>query len=318
METGTVSRPGGSWLDDLSSLGERLEAVEALDRLAQPAHHLVHRVLRPGPVKDALHGRWLGHPLHPFLTDLPIGFWTSAVVLDLAGGPRAERAADRLLGLGVAAALPTAAAGAADWAELFEPEQRSGFVHAAANITATALFASSWLARRSGARRRGVRLALAGAAAATVGGFIGGHLSYRRAAGVNQDAYNTGPGEWTPVDTTSAVTGTGAGATSPVEAVDAVDAVATVEARPGRAGDTDVLVVGPNDQPDHALVAACSHLGGPLGEGDVSDGCVTCPWHGSRFRLSDGQVVRGPATAPQPWLEARSREGRVEVRRPPG
>jgi len=64
----------------------------------------------------------------------------------------------------------------------------------------------------------------------------------------------------------------------------------------------------------YALADTCSHLGGPLSEGTVEDGCVTCPWHGSRFKLTDGRVVDGPATFPAPTLETRVRDGRIEVR----
>lgn len=173
---------------DLRNAGEWIEQRSGLDRVIDPAQAVVNRVLPPGPLKDLLHGVWLGHPLHPLLTDLPIGFWTSSFVLDLVGGESAEGAADTLVGLGVAAALPTAAAGIADWSELDTETKRSGAVHAAANLGATALYALSWVARRSGRRRAGIALSMVGAAAATVGGHLGGHLTYRRAAGVSKAA----------------------------------------------------------------------------------------------------------------------------------
>ena len=183
----------------IRAIGERLEATEGLDRLAHPACRAATRLLPRGPVKDFLHGVWLGPPLHPVLTDLPIGFWTSAFVLDLVGGRRARPAADALVGVGVAAALPTTAAGLADWSELNEPERRAGLMHAVANFSATALYGLSFLGRRSGRRTRGVILGLAGAAAATAGGFLGGHLTYRRAAGVNHAADAPTNTEWAEV-----------------------------------------------------------------------------------------------------------------------
>lgn len=280
---------------DPRNLGERLEAATALDVVAKPAHRAVSTLLPSGPVKDALHGVWLGHPLHPLLTDLPIGFWTSAWVLDLVGGPKAQPAADALVGLGVAAALPTAAAGVADWSELFEPERRTGAVHAMANIAATALYGLSFAARRRGQRGRGIVLGMAGAAAATVGGFLGGHLSYRRGAGVNQVANAATATDWTDVSGAQPAAG---------------DQLV--------AGDVDgtPIVAAKTDAGTVALAGRCSHLGGPLHEGQLVDGCVRCPWHGSTFRMYDGTVVRGPATAPQPAYELRA-AGRVQARRRP-
>lgn len=170
---------------DPRNLGERLEATAWLDAVIDPVARAAASVLPRGPLKDGLHGVWLGHPLHPLLTDLPIGFWTSAWVLDLVGGRKSAKAAEKLMAFGVVSALPTAAAGLADWSELNTPERRSGAVHAAANLFATVLYATSYLARRRGRRGRGIALGMVGAAAATAGGFLGGHLSFRRAAGVN-------------------------------------------------------------------------------------------------------------------------------------
>jgi uncharacterized membrane protein len=127
--------------------------------------------------RDLLRGTWLGHPLHPVLTDLPIGLWTSAVTLDLVGGPAARPAATRLVGLGLLAAAPTAWSGWADWTALEQPQQRVGVVHATTNALAVVLFASSWLARRRGDPRRGRALGLAASSALGVGGYLGGHLA---------------------------------------------------------------------------------------------------------------------------------------------
>ena len=283
---------------DLSQLAERMERAEPIDRLAGPLQEAVNSVLPRGPVKDALHGVWLGHALHPLLTDLPIGFWTSAWILDMVGGRRSQKAADTLVGLGVVSALPTAASGLADWSELLEPDRRVGAVHAMANVAATSLYAWSFLARRRGRRAKGVALGMAGAAAATVGGFLGGHLSYRRAAGVNRQASDTGPADWAPLTFAGDAAGDGG------------DAALTV----GEAAGTPIVVARTGGS-TRALAEACSHLGGPLHEGALVDGCVRCPWHGSMFRLEDGSVVRGPATAPQPAFEVRTADGRAEARR---
>lgn len=279
---------------DPRGLGERLEAAESLERLARPAYRAAHRVLPRGPTKDVLHGVWLGHPLHPLLTDLPIGFWTSAFVLDVIGGRRARPAADVLVALGVAAALPTAATGLADWSELNEPERRSGLVHAAANLAATTLYALSFLARRRGERGRGVALGIAGATAATLGGFLGGHLTFRRAAGVNQTAGVSTVTDWAEITADDTIN-------------DRKPTLADLNGTPLAAMAIDGRPV--------ALFDRCSHLGGPLHEGDLIDGCLRCPWHGSTFRAGDGAVVRGPATSPQPAYELRFEGERGEARR---
>jgi nitrite reductase/ring-hydroxylating ferredoxin subunit/uncharacterized membrane protein len=281
---------------DPRNLGERLEAARALDAVAGPLTRVVDAALPRGSVKDSLHGVWLGHPLHPLLTDLPIGFWTSAWLLDLVGGTTSAPAAEKLVGFGVVAALPTAVSGLADWSELNKPEQRTGVVHAAANLTATALYAASYVARRRGRRRRGIALGMVGAAAATAGGFLGGHLSFRRGAGVNHITDAAAPQDWTMLD-------------GEVPRDGGRLASGTVE-------DTPVAIVTVDGTP-HALAARCSHLGGPLDEGTVVDGCVRCPWHGSTFRATDGAVTRGPATAPQPAYEVRASTGRAEARRAP-
>ena len=160
-----------------------IEDAEEVDRVARPVADLTKRALSSPPVSDALRGRWLGHPAHPMLTDVPIGAWTSAFFLDLLGGQSTERAADVLVGLGALTALPTAAAGLADWSGTEGPERRIGLVHAVSNLTATTLYALSYRSRRRGDRGRGLTLSYAGAAVATVGGHLGGHLAYRH--GVN-------------------------------------------------------------------------------------------------------------------------------------
>jgi nitrite reductase/ring-hydroxylating ferredoxin subunit/uncharacterized membrane protein len=245
-------------------------------------------VLPTGAVRDALHGLWLGHPLHPILTDLPIGAWTSASILDLIGGRRGERAARMLVGFGCLTAVPTAVSGAADWSRLDSADQRVGIVHATANSIALVLYVWSWRARGAGRRGRGITLALGGAMVATAGGYLGGHLVYRRAVGANRDAGIEPPENWSEA---SAVSG---------------NAEATVV----RLDDVDILVV---EDLGTGVAARCSHQAGPLAAGEriVADGerCVVCPWHGSTFRLRDGAVVHGPATSPQPAYDVERADG---------
>jgi nitrite reductase/ring-hydroxylating ferredoxin subunit len=275
------------------TVAHEVGALEAIDAVARPVQDALKGRLGHGPVRDLLTGRWLGHAVHPVLTDLPIGFWTSAFTLDLVGGKRSRKAAQRLLGIGVLCALPTAAAGAADWSDTTGPERRVGLVHAGLNSAALACFGASWLARRKGRHGRGVLYGLAGSAFATGGGFFGGHLVQRMGLAVDHTVFDELPDEWTPTDP--------------------VGAWVDGEPRRVRAGGTDVVVVRHRGI-WYGLDARCSHAGGPLDEGAVEDGCIQCPWHGSRFRLDDGSMARGPAFAGQPVVDVRVRDDIVEVR----
>ena len=167
--------------------GRRVEQDARLDAPSRAVQRVVHRVVREGPLKDLVSGTWLGHPLHPMLTDLPIGFWTSAWVLDIVGPRKYRDAARVLVGLGVLSALPAAATGASDWSDTTGRAKRVGLVHAAANGSAAALYLGSWLARRRGRHAGGIALGMAGAAAATVGGYLGGHLVQGRGVGVDAE-----------------------------------------------------------------------------------------------------------------------------------
>jgi nitrite reductase/ring-hydroxylating ferredoxin subunit len=251
-----------------------VEGFEALDGVAGRLAEVVRSAL-PRPAKDALSGTWLGHPLHPLLTDIPAGAWAAAAALDLVGSP----AADAAIAVGLAGVPLTAAAGAADWSDLRGETQRVGLVHAGANVVASLLYLSSLRARRHGHRGRGRVLAMAGLAAVSAAGFLGGHLTLRRGVGVDHTFDHEGPTDWTDADT------------------------------------VDDVLVARSDGTLHALADRCSHLGGPLHEGTVEGGCVTCPWHRSVFRLDDGSVVHGPATAPQPTYDVREDAGTVLVRR---
>ena len=278
----------------LHSLLERIEAARGLDPVAGKLADAVGAAVGPTPVKNLLHGTWLGHPAHPLLTDLPIGAWAAAAVLDVVGGRRSRAGADTLVGFGVAAALPTVATGAADWSEYNDQRvRRVGTVHALANSVALSLYLASLAARRRGHRTKGVALSFLGLGALSVGGYLGGHLSYGLASGVDRTTFDQGPDDWQ----------------------DVLAAASLEKGIPRRAdaGGVPVVVVAGDDR-IHALAARCSHMGGPLDQGEVDDGCIQCPWHGSVFRLDDGSVQRGPAAAPQPRFEARVVEGRVQVR----
>jgi uncharacterized membrane protein len=155
----------------------RLESSAALDPVVGAVRPLADALVSDPGRRDVLLGTWLGHALHPVLTDVPIGMWTSAVTLDLVGGPAARSAATRLIGIGILTAVPTALTGWADWSTLEPRDQRVGVVHAAANAAAVVLFAASWRARRRDAYARGKILGLAASSALGLGGFLGGHLA---------------------------------------------------------------------------------------------------------------------------------------------
>jgi uncharacterized membrane protein len=163
---------------NLERFPSALERADRLDVVSAPVGSVASAVVPEGPVRRVLRGEWLGHPLHPLLTDLPIGFWTSATVLDLVGGRRARPAATTMVGLGVLSAVPTVASGLAEYTTLDRGQRRVAVVHAAANAVATALYARSWSARRRDRHAAGVAFAMAGMGVATIGGYLGGHLSF--------------------------------------------------------------------------------------------------------------------------------------------
>jgi nitrite reductase/ring-hydroxylating ferredoxin subunit len=277
----------------LHALSERLARTAALDAPADRVAAGVRGLLGRGLVKDVLSGVPLGHPLHPALTDAVIGTWTSATLLDLVGGEESRPAADKLVAAGLLASLPTAAAGASDWADTAGEPRRLGTLHALANSTSLALYGASYAARRRGRRRLGVALGLAGATTVGVGAWLGGALSYERGIGVDETVFDRHPGEWTT-------------AARFEELVDDQPHAARV------AGEDVVLVR--RGERVFALADRCNHRSGPLHEGTLEDGCLVCPLHGSTFRLEDGAVARGPATVPQPAFDVRVDDGRVEVR----
>lgn len=271
------------------------ERLGALDPVATPLGRQIRRRLGAGKVKETLSGTALGHPAHPLLTDVVIGCLTSASLLDVAGGERSQHGAQVLVRTGVAAAAPTIASGWADWADsAVDPEiRRIGVVHALTNATGVALYGASMRQRAQGRRGGAAMLGLAGAGMLGLGGFLGGHLSYVKGVGVNETAFESGPEEWTA-------------------------ALPAAEVHEGRASAATVagvrLLVTRHEGRIVAFSDRCTHRGGALHEGELRDGCVECPLHGSVFSLADGSVMNGPASTPQPVYDVRVRAGQVEVR----
>jgi nitrite reductase/ring-hydroxylating ferredoxin subunit/uncharacterized membrane protein len=278
----------------MNAVVQAIEASEPLDGVAQPLAGWIGQVTSPDKVKSAHTGSWLGHQLHPVLTDLPIGAWTMASTLDLISGPRSADSARQLVGIGLLAVVPTAATGASDWSETYGGAQRIGLVHAVSNVIASGFQATSWVARGRGHRRAGVALSATGLGIAFWSSYLGGHLSFVQGVGVNHTAFESAVKRWTDVAALAELS---------------LDRPMRVSAK----GVPVVLVQ--HGGAIHALSATCVHAGGPLDEGEVlPDGCIRCPWHQSSFQLADGAVVRGPASMDQPSWEVKLENERVLVR----
>ena len=265
-----------------------------IDSVAAPLQSAARRVLpEDSAAKEALSGSWLGHPLHPLLTDLVVGAWASAAVLDLLGGEARQAAADDLVAAGVLAALPTALTGVSDWAELQDGARRVGTAHALGNLAAVGLQSGSWLLRRRGRRSAAVGLSAGGLLVSGLSAWLGGHLSFGQGIGVDQTVFEDLPDSWTSL----------------------IDEDKLPEGKLVRrsANGTGVVLVRHRGRV-HALTDRCSHRGCSLSEGSFDGTAITCGCHGSRFDL-EGRLLRGPATASQPALETRVRDDRVEVRR---
>jgi len=283
----------------LQDVASRIEKIEALDKIGDSLGDVVKKLIPAGPLKDALSGTWLGHQLHPLLTDIPIGSFTSATLVDLVGGRRSQPAANFLAGVGVMATIPTAAAGLADWSDTYGAPRRVGVVHAAANVVGVGFYAASILARHRGNRFSAATLGMMGMGAMTLGGYLGGHLTLVRGVGVNRTMTEYPSANWTMAIADDEL------AVGKPQVVD-VDEVPTLLYR--------------TDDRQYALSNRCTHAGGPLNEGEFDDSglagpCVKCPWHQSVFSLDDGAVVHGPATVPEPTYDVRTVDGKIEVRR---
>lgn len=279
-----------------------VEQQQALDQLSEQIQPLVQNAFKSaGPagreLKNMLHGTWLGHPLHPALTDVPLGAWTAALALDamesISGRRELGAGADAAIAIGLAGAAGAAVTGLTDWSETDGRARKVGLLHGLLNVGATALYTTSLVLRRKQKRSAGIGFAMLGFAVSSASAYLGGHLVFGEQIGVNHAAAQEMPKEFVPV-------------------------LADGELREGEmkradAGGVPVLLVRCEGEVC-ALAHTCSHLGGPLSEGKLEGDVVQCPWHGSRFNVRDGSVIDGPATFPQPRFESRVREDQIEVR----
>lgn len=265
------------------------ELAEPLDEISEPVQEAVGSL--PKPIRNVLDGVWLGSPLHPALTDVPLGSWSAAFALDLAG----SESADGALAVGILGALPAAVTGLNDWSRLKGDERRIGTVHALLNGAGLTLNLASLAARRSGHRGVGRLLSSLAFGGTLVSAHLGGDLSFGLGVRVNRTAFGSPRERFAPVcDEADLDGGKLIGAELEGEPV--------IVSRADKTGEVC------------AIAATCSHAGGPLAEGEREGDTVVCPWHGSRFDLCSGEVRDGPAVYPQPRYETRVRTGKVEIR----
>jgi nitrite reductase/ring-hydroxylating ferredoxin subunit/uncharacterized membrane protein len=251
------------------------------------------------PIRDLLNGRWLGHPLHAASTDIPIGMLLGAVILDLVGQPTA---ADIVLLGTIVFMVLSAVSGLADYSETDGTALTRATLHATLMVAALFVLIVSAVLRAGGPADRTVPIALSiiGFLIVTAGAFVGGDVAYLFGNMVSRHAFRGAGTKWVRLDTGSVG-----------------DLAQLPEATPTkmRAGANDLVVVRMGDA-IRTLHAVCAHAGGPLSEGTVVDGCIECPWHFSRYRLTDGRAQRGPTVYDQPSYEVRAAEGGgYEVRR---
>ena len=288
-------------------IGERaVQTIGAQQWLDAPGYTLEHglaltfALLRSAgrPLQDLLHGTWLGHPLHPALTDVPLGAWTAALALDgvdllSARPPGFRQAAQTAVGFGIVGGVGAALTGVTDWQHTHEQARRTGLVHGALNTVGLALFVLSWQDRRAGRLARGRLAGAAGYGLGLASSYLGGALVFRHGLGVDHGSRTDRPADFTAVLPDGQLE-----ADAPRRVPCGADGVVLVR----HAG--EVVAVGDR----------CPHLGAPLGEGWVYRDGLVCPWHGSIFDLHTGEVVRGPAVAPLARYQTREREGQIEVR----
>ncbi len=251
-------------------------------------------------IRNFLHGTWFGHPLHPVITDVPLGAWTAAAAFDgyelATGDNRFARGADAAVVIGLLGAAGAVVTGLNDWKYTGDKPRRVGALHAVINVGATACYLGSWWQRRHGCRRAGLAAGFTGYALSIAGAYLGGHLVYNERVGVNH-APEALPENFVPLMRESELP------ENKMCKADADGIPVLVVRRGGR-----IFV----------MAEKCSHLGGPLAEGEFDGRTVTCPWHKSKFAIEDGRVLLGPAAYTQPCFEVRVRDGQVEARAPRG
>ncbi len=278
-----------------------IEALPWLDGISEAVQPKVQNAVNAGgtSVRNVLDGAPMELPLHPALTDVPMGAWSAAIVfdgLDVATGARSMRdAADATLVVGIAGGVAAAVTGLSDWRYLSGGSRRMGMAHGLLNTAGLALSIASLLLRIAGRRNAGRLAFLAGFSITGTAAHLGGELSYNYGLRVNRNVFEwAGPDEFTPV-------------------LDEQDLPENGMRQVSLDG-ADVLISRLSDGRICAISSVCSHFAGPLAEGERKGDTVICPWHGSSFDLCTGQAKNGPAVFPQSRWETRVRDGKVEIK----
>jgi nitrite reductase/ring-hydroxylating ferredoxin subunit/uncharacterized membrane protein len=247
---------------------------------------------KPVPfLKDFLNGVWLGHPLHPAITDVPIGAYVVALVLDLSGQRAAATAA---IGVGIVFMVLAAVAGYADYIDLAGKTRRFGTVHSSLMLVALILYIVSFVMRLGAVPSPAeVWISVIGFVIVVTSAYVGGELVYNLGTQVDRHAWRGGGTKWTALD------------------ISEIPPEKPVKAKAG----AQTLVVVRRGAGVNALHDVCAHQGCSLSEGKLVGDTIECPCHGSRYRLRDGLVLRGPSVFDQPHYEVREAEGKIEVRR---
>jgi nitrite reductase/ring-hydroxylating ferredoxin subunit/uncharacterized membrane protein len=281
-----------------------VDALPWLDAVAERVQPKVREAVEAGgtPVRNALDGTPIEIPLHPALTDVPVGSWTAALVfdgLDATTGSRAMRnAADATLVVGVFGGVAAAVTGLSDWRYLSGGSRRMGTAHGLLNAVGLALNTASLGLRAAGRRNAGRLAFLIGYSISGMAAHLGGELSYGYGLRVNRNVFQwSEPDEYTPVLEEGELPSSGMHRVS--------------------ASGAELLLSRTADGEICAISNTCSHFGGPLAEGNREGDTVVCPWHKSRFNLCTGEVVDGPAIFPQSRYETRVRDGTIEVKAAP-
>jgi nitrite reductase/ring-hydroxylating ferredoxin subunit/uncharacterized membrane protein len=285
----------------VESLIEQQKWIDELSEKVQPViNDLFNNAGENGrSIKDLLNGVWLGHPLHPMLTDVPVGAWTMTQFLDLVSmalgdDEGLDRAADLTLAAGLVAAVPTIISGLTDWVDTVGTQRRMGAAHALVNAGGVTLQLASLALRGSGRGRGFARfLSASGYIINAAAAYVGGELVFSLGRGVNRDAWVSGPKKFT-------------------------DVAAEADLQPGKLTKFDVrkqpIVLLKDDDGIHAFNGTCPHEGCGLWDGELQGHIVTCPCHGSQFDVTDGSLIHGPATAAVPSYEVQLADGRIQVR----
>jgi nitrite reductase/ring-hydroxylating ferredoxin subunit/uncharacterized membrane protein len=278
------------------------EEIPLLQKEGESLAQFIHKLVLQGgestrTVADILHGIWLGHPLHPLLTDIVVGAWTLGALFDVislsSDSSQMEEMADKLTAIGTLAAIPTAVSGVADFSTIPKSAAGVGLTHALMTDASLVMYLLSLRARKKRQRSQGLLWSALGFGLISAGAYLGGHLVFNKRVGVKRTGAVSEPQQWTPV-------------LAEAELPEYEPKRVEVEEQP--------VLLYRHGARIYAVGAVCPHAGGPLEEGYFTGNRVQCPWHDSVFNLEDGQVIHGPSPYPVPGYETRIRQGQIEVR----